>query len=109
MFERTKSYDQGMKAMHSWLSIEAFQHCGNKTHEVFQVLQESCQKITEKIGKWNLWWTPIRGTERAQFTKKRNVPAVKKEVMDMDVDEDQFIKRRGLARVSESEDEKFED
>ena len=50
MFERTKSYDQGMKAMHSWLAIEAFQHCGNKTHKVMQFLQESCIKVTKKTG-----------------------------------------------------------
>ena len=50
MFERTKSYDQGMKAMHSWLSTEAFQHCGNKTHKVMQFLQESCIKITKTTG-----------------------------------------------------------
>ena len=30
MFERTKSYEQGLDAMTSWLQIEALQHCGNK-------------------------------------------------------------------------------
>ena len=60
MFERTKSYEEGVNAMTSWLQTEAFQHYGNKTHRVLQFLQESCQKVTKKTGKWNLWYPPLR-------------------------------------------------
>ena len=93
MFERTKSYEEGVNAMTSWLHTEAFQHYGNKTHRVLQFLQESCQKVTKKTGQWNLWYTPIVGKERAQDIKKLNVPEIKKEFTDMEVDENQFIKR----------------
>ena len=105
MFERTKSYDQGMNEMFDWLRVEAFQHCGNKTHKVMQFLQEACIKVNKKIGKWNLWYNPIPGKERAQHIKARKVPEIKKEFVDMQVDEEQFTRRGELARVDESEEE----
>ena len=61
MFECTKSYEEGLSAMHSWLQAEAFQHSGKKTHKFMQFLQEPCQKVTKKSRKWNLWYDSIKG------------------------------------------------
>ena len=36
MFERTKTYDQGMEAMYKWLRADAFIHDRNKTHKIMQ-------------------------------------------------------------------------
>ena len=93
MFEMTKSYDQGMNEMFDWLRVEAFQHCGNKTHKVMQFLQEACTKTNKRTGKWNLWYDPIPGKERAQGITGRK-KKIKKEFVDMQVDEEQFTKRK---------------
>ena len=107
MFECTQSYEEGLNAMHSWLQVEAFQHSGKKTHKVLQFLQESCQKVTKKSGKWNLWYDALKGVERARDSKNPNVPVdpevkqetnTEKEFWDVEVEESQFRRLEKLNR-----------